>query len=434
MKSVLMIGQSNMAGRGDLLCVRPIASPRIFMLRGEEFVPMREPIHDDKPTLAGACLGASFAQAYTETYGEPLGLIPAAFGGTHMYEWERGTAFYDRAVRMARAAQKEGEIVAFLWHQGEGDQNNPDYTEQLTACFENLAQDLDLSLSRLVILVGELGRFRPCDPAPFNRNLHRLEAHFPRYAVVSSEGLEAQDATTHFDAPALRVFGYRYFEAYRRLAGGTPYPYAEDPAEYRIQPAAADVAEQEGVTLIRFGNLPADARFPGRCSLGRLTSVAPTRPATVACRGVRGEAVLAYPAAPAGEQPYLDLATDTEGDFSVEADFLRSEPFTAGAELLKLCPATGSFPLLWVGADGKLYRMREGKAAERCDAWISEHEWSRVRVDFHRARGCADLYLNMLPVAMGVPLTEGRRPPSRGCACCSTSGRGRGRFLWTASV
>ena len=94
----------------------------------------------------------------------------------------------------------------------------------------------------------------------------------------------------------------------------------------------------------------------------------------------------------------------------MEADFLRSERFTAGADLLKLCPATGSFPLLWVDADGKLFLMREGKVAGRCDAWISEHEWSRVRVDFHRARGCADLYLNTLPVAMGIPLTDGPAP------------------------
>ena len=45
MKSVLLIGQSNMAGRGFLHEVTPIYNENIFMLRNGRWQMMVEPIH-----------------------------------------------------------------------------------------------------------------------------------------------------------------------------------------------------------------------------------------------------------------------------------------------------------------------------------------------------------------------------------------------------
>ena len=47
MKSVLLIGQSNMAGRGYLHEVTPIYNENIFMLRNGRWQMMTEPIHFD---------------------------------------------------------------------------------------------------------------------------------------------------------------------------------------------------------------------------------------------------------------------------------------------------------------------------------------------------------------------------------------------------
>ena len=63
MKSVLLIGQSNMAGRGFLSEVTPIHNENIFMLRNGRWQMMTEPIHFDR-SVAGAGLAASFAQAW----------------------------------------------------------------------------------------------------------------------------------------------------------------------------------------------------------------------------------------------------------------------------------------------------------------------------------------------------------------------------------
>ena len=48
MKSFLLIGQSNMAGRGDFGEVPEIINPNCFMLRNGKWVPMSEPINPDR--------------------------------------------------------------------------------------------------------------------------------------------------------------------------------------------------------------------------------------------------------------------------------------------------------------------------------------------------------------------------------------------------
>ena len=51
MKSVLLIGQSNMAGRGDFGEVPEIQHPRCFMMRNGRWVTMSEPINPDRPVF-----------------------------------------------------------------------------------------------------------------------------------------------------------------------------------------------------------------------------------------------------------------------------------------------------------------------------------------------------------------------------------------------
>lgn len=60
MKSVLMIGQSNMAGRGFINEVPMICNERIQMLRNGRWQMMTEPINYDRP-VAGVGLAGSFA-------------------------------------------------------------------------------------------------------------------------------------------------------------------------------------------------------------------------------------------------------------------------------------------------------------------------------------------------------------------------------------
>ncbi len=63
MKSFLMIGQSNMAGRGFACEVEPIQNDRIFVLRNGIFRKMYVPVNPDR-AFSGISLAESFADAY----------------------------------------------------------------------------------------------------------------------------------------------------------------------------------------------------------------------------------------------------------------------------------------------------------------------------------------------------------------------------------
>ncbi len=113
MKLFLLIGQSNMAGRGKIEAVDKVPHPRVFTLTKEmTWVPAVDPLHYDKPELAGVGLGSTFGRVVADA--DPkitVGLIPAAFGGTSLDQWKPGGELYVNAVTRARAAMKRGQLV-----------------------------------------------------------------------------------------------------------------------------------------------------------------------------------------------------------------------------------------------------------------------------------------------------------------------------------
>jgi hypothetical protein len=230
MEIFLLVGQSNMAGRGRVEAEDRATDPRLHMLdRDERWVPAADPMHFDKP-IAGVGPGHSFGLAVAAAEpGETIGLVPAAVGGSAITSWvpggvhaETGAHPYDDAIHRARAALRDGELKAILWHQGESDANPqaaPLYAQRLRELIERFRNDL--GAPDVPVLIGELGRFagKPWD-APhvqIDSALRQVAAEVPNVVYVSSEGLEDRGDTLHFSAAAARAFGRRYAEAYLRL-------------------------------------------------------------------------------------------------------------------------------------------------------------------------------------------------------------------------
>ena len=126
---VLLIGQSNMAGRGFVTPEDKIPHPRVVMLdKNGNWVPAVDPVHYDKRS-AGVGLGRTFANLLAEEDKDTvIGLIPAACGGSSLIHWKPGVYFnqtrsnpYDDAVSRTKRAMKDGTLCAILFHQGEAD-------------------------------------------------------------------------------------------------------------------------------------------------------------------------------------------------------------------------------------------------------------------------------------------------------------------------
>ena len=118
--SFLMIGQSNMAGRGKINEVEPIKNDKIKVLKNGRWQNMFSPVNPDRVT-SGISLAESFADEYAKEHNVEVGLIPCADGGTSLSQWREGGLLFDHAVFQAKLALRTSEIVGVLWHQGEVD-------------------------------------------------------------------------------------------------------------------------------------------------------------------------------------------------------------------------------------------------------------------------------------------------------------------------
>ncbi len=226
----LLVGQSNMAGRGIVEAQDKTPHARVLMLdKAGEWVPAIDPMHFDKPA-AGVGLGKTFGQLYAEAHPDvTVGLIPCAVGGSPIDAWKPGafdaptkTHPWDDAMVRAHAALKAGELKGILWHQGEADS-----TPKLAPEYEGKLRDLvarlrtELSAPEVPFVLGQLGKF---SDAPWNEskqlvdNAHQALPSAVKNAVfVSAEGLTHKGDKVHFDSAALREFGKRYFEAFSKL-------------------------------------------------------------------------------------------------------------------------------------------------------------------------------------------------------------------------
>ena len=228
----LLIGQSNMAGRGKVDAQSAEADPRVLMLNKErQWVPAVDPLHFDKPG-AGVGPGLAFGKAMAAAApGTRIGLIPCAVGGSSITVWVPGAADaatkthpYDDMLARVTPALAQGTLKGILWHQGESDRGAASaYAEELTALVKRLRQDL--GAPAVPFVAGELAVFK-ADNQPvttaFNAILHGLEGRIPAYAVVSAAGLTDRGDQLHFDTPSARTLGMRYAAAMRELQGRKP--------------------------------------------------------------------------------------------------------------------------------------------------------------------------------------------------------------------
>lgn len=229
--SFLMVGQSNMAGRGDIGEVEPIRNPKCYMLRFGRWQPMSEPINPDRSIFTGAYrsgtnLCASFADAYAKHYDQRIGLIPCADGGTRIHQWMPGEILYDHAVMMTQLANRTSKLGGILWHQGESDcdeVNVPLYKERFLTTITSLRKALNAE--ELPFIFGELSeRIEPQwnhgdYPKQMNEIFRELEKEVPNCKLVPAKELPLKPDGIHFNSKSLRELGLRYFEAYKDLRG-----------------------------------------------------------------------------------------------------------------------------------------------------------------------------------------------------------------------
>ncbi len=226
--SFLIIGQSNMAGRGNVLEAEPLFTNggKLKVLRNGCWQIMYRPVNPDRP-FSGTCLAESFAKAYSDEHPEvEVGIIPCADGGTSLDQWRVGGELFDNAVNCAKLAMRTSHLVGILWHQGEAD-CSPDlyplYFDKISAIMKVFRREL--GNDNLPIVVGGLGDFLvDCKDFPELVNYRQVNIALMNFAewtenvaFASAEGLSSNPDNLHFNHSSLMKFGLRYYNAFKTI-------------------------------------------------------------------------------------------------------------------------------------------------------------------------------------------------------------------------
>ena len=227
----LLIGQSNMAGRGTMLPEDVTEKlENVWLLNEEgEAVEAHNPLNQYSTVRKSLSMqqinpGYSFSKKIVRETGRKVLLVVNALGGSSIGMWEKTAGFvtdaasiaygklklYDEAVRRTRQAMELGELKAILWHQGEANSSNPDSYKTVLAQF---VSDLraDLGTPDVPFICGELAYWRSSS-AGFNEMIRTVSTVVPYSDWVSAEGagMLKDETDPHFSRDGQILIGERY--------------------------------------------------------------------------------------------------------------------------------------------------------------------------------------------------------------------------------
>jgi hypothetical protein len=240
----LLLGQSNMAGRGGVTArtwdgvvpaaCAPPPGAAVWCLRpdGSAWEAAREPLHagvDAPGKPCGVGPGLAFAAALLRQPGRcALGLVPCAVGGSALCEWELpdgplGARAVARALAALAApcAPAPARLGGLLWYQGETDAGSEQDAASWGERFVRLAGALRAALHApelpfAVVAITTARSLPTCAHVEQVRAAQlALPGVLPRCCVVDADGLALQPDGLHLTAAAAAELGLRLAAAWQ---------------------------------------------------------------------------------------------------------------------------------------------------------------------------------------------------------------------------
>lgn len=173
---------------------------------GDQWEQAKTPLSQYSAIRKGIWTGrVGIADGFAEAICEPgIGLIIHARDGMKIDDIMPGTEYYNSLItKLSKIGRYE--IKAFIWHQGEGNRWDDDYSSKLTHLIESLRYDTEDA----PFIVGEIN-----GKSTVNEHLRIMPDITTDTYTVSSEGLTTRDKV-HFTESSAIEYGYRYAELIR---------------------------------------------------------------------------------------------------------------------------------------------------------------------------------------------------------------------------
>lgn len=244
----LLIGQSNMAGRGWLFDSDKDVLDGVFILNDRgEIEPASQPLNKYSSVRVRLSrqaynLGGPFADVLHRSTGRPILLVVNARGATSARMWKRdapnieywpkydepekeGTEMpqlFSEAVRRGRIAMQYGTLKAIIWHQGESDAYEkyaPLWLDKIAEIADDLRMQLGVSEKDVPFIAGEANHnFSRADI--INNEIHRISQMVPNSTWVSAQDCNINKDKIHFSRQGLILLGKRYAEKVLQMVYG----------------------------------------------------------------------------------------------------------------------------------------------------------------------------------------------------------------------
>ncbi len=215
----LLIGQSNMAGRGEMIASDTLDIIEGVWLLNEKGEPEKAvaPLNKYSSIRKNIQLqqigpGNAFGKTLYSKTGKKILLVVNARGGSNIKAWLPGAEekYLNEAIRRTKEATKYGTLKGILWHQGESNSRAPQsYMQQLKLVVSELRGQLDAN--DVPFVAGEIAPWHH-NSDKFNPVIHSIKQHIVNSDWVSSKGcgmLKNED-DPHFSREGQIILGERY--------------------------------------------------------------------------------------------------------------------------------------------------------------------------------------------------------------------------------
>ena len=190
----LLLGQANMAGRGEMLSGdEEIIDENLYLLDSAGEVELAtNPLNrystiKKENAVQGFGPGHSFGKMIAQATGHKVLLVVNARGGSKLSEWQKGSeaGFFEESVKRARQAIAQGgKVKAILWHHGEVDCRDTTYLSNLAVMVHDMRAEL--GDEDLPFIACELAPWRDASKG-FNKRLPSITEHISNSSFITAQ-------------------------------------------------------------------------------------------------------------------------------------------------------------------------------------------------------------------------------------------------------
>ena len=236
---ILVIGQSNMSGRGQTPFATVTSDLAVNYSNAGSWEHLADPYDDESPpgavdedVSAGGSMIPGIANSLLQTFDFPIAFVPAAKGGSNLYsQWSyrNSSNHFDTSTLYGQSitkAQQVGGVELIIMHQGEADlsdgRTEANYEADFATMMGHYRQDLHSTIPIFICQLGTVGAGTDARAGGIRNAQHDVDNGTSTFMGATAMDLPRMD-TWHYTTPALTVIGSRLATAIKYYYGQSTY-------------------------------------------------------------------------------------------------------------------------------------------------------------------------------------------------------------------